>query len=154
MEINSVDIIRELLLKDNKSKSRFIPNSLERVRKNSNYKDNLRIVNDIINNVNYYKDKDEEFINKRIYEISMEWDIERILETHASILILTGLIFGTCINRKWYLLSATAGAFLLQYAIQGWCLPIIPLRKAGVKTPYEICTEIIALKVLTYQKNN
>ncbi|GAA0720852.1 DUF2892 domain-containing protein [Clostridium malenominatum] len=150
MQIDSVDIIRELLLKDTSSNG-FIPSSVERVKKNTNYKDNLKIANDIITKINYYKDKDEEAIERRLNELSVEWDIERILELNASIIILVGLIFGTWINKKFFLISALAGAFLLQHSIQGWCPPVAPLRKLCIKTPYEIFTEIIALKVLNLQ---
>ena len=152
MHMDSIDIVRELLLKD-KSFFSFIPSSVERVKKNTNYKDNLKIVNDIITNINYYKDKDEDDIERRINELNMEWDIERILEANASLITLIGLILGTFINKKWYLVSAIASAFLLQHSIQGWCPPVTTLRKAGVKTPYEIFTEIIALKVLILQRN-
>lgn len=152
MQIDAVDIIRELLLRDSESKG-CIPNSIERVRKNTNYKDNLKIVNDILNNINHYKDKDPEIIKGRINEIALEWDIERILEANASILMLVGLIFGICINKRWFILSALSGTFLLQHSIQGWCPPVTPLRKLGVKTPYEICAEVIALKVLSLKNN-
>jgi hypothetical protein len=87
-------------------------------------------------------------ISKRIEELEREWDIERLLETNASALILTGAILGLTVSKKWLLLSGGVAGFLLQHAIEGWCPPIPILRKLGVRTRGEIDQEKFALKAL------
>lgn len=87
-------------------------------------------------------------IEQRLNELECEWDIERVLETQASNLILLGLLFGTAINRKWYILSAGVAGFFLQHALLGWCPPVPILRRLGVRTTSEINHERYALKAI------
>src|SRR4030095_4069227 len=86
-------------------------------------------------------------ISTRIAELESEWDMERILETKASTLALTGAVLGL-FNRKWLLLTCGVMAFLFQHAVQGWCPPVPLLRKFGVRTRSEIDREKFALKAL------
>ena len=51
-------------------------------------------------------------------------------------------------HRRWFVLPALVGAFLLQHAIQGWCPPVSVLRRMGVRTTREINHERFALKAL------
>ncbi|MEI7686362.1 MAG: hypothetical protein WCL32_15185 [Planctomycetota bacterium] len=87
-------------------------------------------------------------IDKRLRELDEEWDIERILETNASIAMLTGLTLGAAVDRRWFALSALVAGFLLQHAVQGWCPPMPILRRMGFRTSYEIDEERYALKAL------
>ena len=87
-------------------------------------------------------------IDRRLRELDQEWDIERILETNASIAMLTGLTLGATVDRRWYALSAAVAGFLLQHAIQGWCPPMPILRRLGYRTSYEIDEERYALKTI------
>jgi hypothetical protein len=87
-------------------------------------------------------------ITRRLEELEGEWDIERVLETNASSLILLGLGFGTCVNKRWLLLPTVVAGFLLQHALQGWCPPIGLLRRLGVRTAAEIGYEAAALRSL------
>lgn len=89
-----------------------------------------------------------EYIDQRLNELEQEWDIERILETNASTLILAGLALGIGVNRKWLALPLGVAGFLLQHAIQGWCPPLPALRRLGVRTKNEILRERTALRVL------
>ena len=84
-------------------------------------------------------------IPERLRELDREWDIERTLETGSSSLTLLGLILGTTVNKKWFLLSAGVQGFFLQHAIQGWCPPLPALRSFGVRTLQEIEDERHAL---------
>ncbi|WP_211097000.1 hypothetical protein [Neolewinella litorea] len=87
-------------------------------------------------------------IATRLRELSEEWDVERMLETNASTLTLAGLVLGYTIDRRWLLLSAGVATFLLQHGIQGWCPPLVALRKMGFRTRQEIDWERTALKAV------
>jgi hypothetical protein len=87
-------------------------------------------------------------IERRLHELDEEWDIERMLEAQAATASLTGLFLGTMVNRKFLLIPALIGGFLLQHAVQGWCPPLPILRRLGFRTQSEIEQERYALKAL------
>lgn len=87
-------------------------------------------------------------LTRRIEQLDQEWDIERILEMNASSLAFSGLVLGLFVNRKFLWLPAIVLPFLLQHALQGWCPPILLLRRRGVRTRREIDAEKFALKTL------
>jgi hypothetical protein len=87
-------------------------------------------------------------IDERLRELDAEWDIERVLETNASIAAFAGVALGVTVNRRWLALPALVTAFLFQHAVQGWCPPLPLLRRAGFRTSREIDLERVALKVL------
>uniref|UniRef100_I2PYR2 DUF2892 domain-containing protein n=1 Tax=Desulfovibrio sp. U5L TaxID=596152 RepID=I2PYR2_9BACT len=99
-------------------------------------------------NIERYRRAGPMAITWRLEELEGEWDIERVLETNASSLILLGLGFGTCVNKRWLLLPTVVAGFLLQHALQGWCPPIGLLRRLGVRTAAEIGYEAAALRAL------
>lgn len=84
-------------------------------------------------------------IEERLLELDQEWDIERTLQANMGVVMMTSVALGWAVNRKWWYLSAAAGAFFLQHAVQGWCPPLIPWRRAGVRTAKEIEEERAAL---------
>lgn len=87
-------------------------------------------------------------IERRLQELEHEWDIERTLEANASSLMLLGLGLGALVDRRFLILPALVGGFLLQHAVQGWCPPVGLFRRFGVRTASEIDHERYALKVL------
>jgi hypothetical protein len=87
-------------------------------------------------------------ITSRIEELDREWDIERLLETNASALALTGLALGVLHNKKWLIIPGVVLPFLFQHAVQGWCPPLPIFRRLGVRTQKEIEREKYALKAL------
>jgi len=87
-------------------------------------------------------------IDRRLAELDREWDVERVLETNASVLALTGVALGYAVDRRFLVLPAAVLAFLLQHALQGWCPPLPVLRRAGVRTAQEIDQERYALKAM------
>ncbi len=89
-----------------------------------------------------------EAIERRLAELDREWDVERFLEANAASLTLLSVLLGAAANRKWFLLPAVIGGFLLQHAIQGWCPPVPIIRRLGFRTQFEIEQERYALKVL------
>jgi len=50
--------------------------------------------------------------------------------------------------RRWLFLPALVQSFFLQHALQGWCPPLIVLRRLGFRTMREIDDERMALKAL------
>ena len=99
-------------------------------------------------NVRFHGARSEAEIAKRIAELENEWSIERYLDTNASVLALTGAFLGLTVSRKWLLLSAVVGGFLLKHAVSGWCPPVPLLRRLGVRTRSELDREKFALKAL------
>lgn len=87
-------------------------------------------------------------IDRRLYELEQEWDVERTLEANAASLTVLGTVLGAFVDRRFLALPALVGAFLLQHAIQGWCPPLAILRRRGVRTMREIDEERTALKAL------
>jgi len=80
--------------------------------------------------------------------LDREWDTERVLETNASVIILISTILGFTISYYWFILIGIVSFFLLQHAIQGWCPPLPIIRRLGIRTQEEICSEKTIIKFL------
>ena len=87
-------------------------------------------------------------IEQRLQALDAEWDVERLLQTNASVIVLLGLALATTVNRKFLLLPAGVFGFFAQHALQGWCPPIPVFRRLGVRTQREIERERYAIKAL------
>ena len=124
----------------------IIPVTEERVEVNTDEEINRRIRKELEACVYYYAQWPEE-IDSRLDELDREWDMERVLETSAGVFSVAGVTFGS-VHRRWFVLPALVGAFLLQHAVQGWCPPVSLLRRLGVRTTREINHERFALKAL------
>jgi len=124
----------------------MVPAAEMRVETNTEEEIIRRIRRELEARVYYYAQRPEE-IDARLDELDREWNVERLLETNAGALALLGLTLGS-IHRKWALLSALVGAFLLQHGVQGWCPPVPLFRRLGIRTASEICHERFALKAL------
>ena len=120
----------------------------ERVRRHTSPAVNAKIDHQIAAIVRQYAGESPTVISRRIEEIEREWDIERVLETNASILALTGVTLASMFTKRWLLLSGSVLGFLLLHGTQGWCPPVPLLRRLGVRTYTEIQRERFALKVL------
>jgi hypothetical protein len=94
------------------------------------------------------RDADRSALTGRIHELEQESDMERVLETNASVLALAGLGAGALFDRRFFVLPAVVLGFLLQHARQGWCPPVPLFRRLGVRTRQEIDAEKSALKAL------
>lgn len=97
--------------------------------------------------LSYYAAHPEK-IDERLWQLDREWDTERVLETSAATVSLTGFALGIFRGRRWVLLTVAAAGFLLQHALQGWCPPLPIVRRLGVRTRAEIEEERYALKAL------
>jgi hypothetical protein len=95
-----------------------------------------------------YATRPEAELTRRIQELDAEWDVERCLQTGASMLTLFGTAMGATVSRKWFALPTAVMGFFLQHGVQGWCPPIEVFRRLGVRTADEIAEERYALKAL------
>ncbi len=133
----------------NASITNRLPRSTERVAIHTSDRIARKIERDMVVSVCYFQENPDE-IDGRLDELSQEWDVERVLETNAATLTLTGLTFSTLFGKKWLLLSAAVSGFLLQHGAQGWCPPLPVLRKLGFRTRDEIEFERRALLRIDY----
>jgi hypothetical protein len=125
----------------------MIAESAQRVERQTPVTYNAAIRRKTEMRVAFYAGHPEE-IDGRLREMDLEWDVERVLETGSSTLSLLGLTLALTKSRKWIFLPIAVQGFFLQHAIQGWCPPLLVLRKLGVRTAEEINTERYALKAL------
>ncbi len=121
----------------------------DRVREQSAAADNKTIDREAEGRVQRFAGKSKEEITEQIDRLEREWDMERLLETNASILSLVGMsAYAGSRNKKWLFLPGVVMSFLVQHSIQGWCPPMPVFRKLGVRTRQEIEREKYALKAL------
>ena len=99
-----------------------------------------------IQNSIYFYRRNPQLIEQRLEELDKEWDIERVLETNASTLIVASSALGFVASKKFFLIPFVVGTFLLQHALQGWCPPLPILRRLGYRTTSEIQEERDALQ--------
>ena len=122
------------------------PNTETRVMKNTPQHLNNQLRRQMEARIFYYAHHPKQ-IDERLAELDKEWDIERVLQTHAAGASLFGILMASR-NRKWLVLPFAVAAFLMQHALQGWCPPMEVFRRIGVRTTKEINDERNALKAL------
>ena len=126
----------------------LLPPSSKRVEWNTSHDDNDKIAEATFKNIKKNINKKNFEIAKRIKELNYESDTEKVLEASAASLTIINTILGFAHDKKWFVLNGIVGLFLLQHALQGWCPPLPIIRKLGIRTPEEIYSEKIALKIL------
>jgi len=119
----------------------------DRVPANTAEEINRKIEQETATRVRFFADHPER-IGRRLRALDEEWDIERVLQANAASLTVLGTVFGILRSRRWLMLPALVGGFLLQHALEGWCPPIPILRRLGYRTAREIEEERVALKAL------
>jgi hypothetical protein len=120
----------------------------DRVRAHTGADLNRRVDRDSRRCVEEFASRGADDVARHIQELEREWDVERYLQTNASILALTGVLLGAAVSRKFLVLPGVVFSFFLQHAVQGWCPPVPVFRSLGVRTRKEINRERYALKVL------
>src|SRR5262249_47179601 len=120
----------------------------DRVRRRTSPEILEKLERELERNVRFYGGRSEAEITQRIAELEKEWSIKCYLNTNASALGLNGAGLGLVASRKWRLLSAAVGGFLLKHAVSGWCPPVPLLRRLGIKTRSELNREKFALKAI------
>lgn len=124
------------------------PGERDRVRAHTPQGVNAEIDRRGLDGVNAYAARTDADIQRRVSELSREWDMERILQLNASMAAITGLGLAAWKGKRWLALPVTVFSFFLQHAIQGWCPPVPVFRRLGVRTRPEINREKYALKAL------
>lgn len=125
-----------------------LPSTVERVRKNTAPEINDQIARETGRRITETRSNGPEAIDRRLQELDEEWDIERTLEANAAAAVLAGTALAAFVDRRFLILPAVVGGFLLQHALQGWCPPLPIFRRRGVRTSEEIDRERDALKSL------
>jgi hypothetical protein len=120
----------------------------DRVRAHTRPEVQARLDRELAERLERLPEQGRDAINRRLFELDRESDIERLLEANASALALSGVVLGVTVGRRWLLLPAVVLPFLLQHAVQGWCPPVSIFRRFGVRTRAEIDAERYALKAL------
>jgi hypothetical protein len=124
-----------------------LPLSIDRVRMNMSEEDvDEKVLWDIECRLHYFKDHPEE-IGARLASLDAEWDLERVLHANAAAIGLGGLLLSFA-RRRYVILPLAVMGFLIQHALQGWCLPVPLLRRLGFRTCDEIEMERCALHSL------
>lgn len=124
----------------------ILPPTSKKVFLRTDPKTNMDIRNQTLKHLEIFKG--EPGLSDRIGQLSQEWDTERVMEVHASLLILLSSYLGIKTSRFWFLLTGVVSIFMLQHALQGWC-PTLPfIRKWGIRTSEEIYAEKTALKII------
>jgi hypothetical protein len=126
----------------------MLPKTTTRVERNTAPEINARNRLEVERNIERYSGAGRPDLDLRIDELDREWDIERSLEIGAGTVSLLGLGLGAAVDRRWFLVPAAVGGFLLLHALQGWCPPVPVLRRLGVRTASEIEHERSALRAV------
>jgi hypothetical protein len=126
----------------------MLPSTADRVRDNTANDVNQQIDRQTERNVARYAHARSYEIDRRLAELDAEWDVERYLETMAPSFTLLGTFLGLTKSRKWLAIPIIVQGFFLQHALQGWCPPLILLRRLGIRTADEINKERYAIKAL------
>ena len=123
----------------------LLPSTADRVPRHTAPRINERIRRRAEANLARYRNASPAEVERRLDELSREWDIERAIEANAAALALAGILLGAFVNVWFLLVPALVGSFLLQHALQGWCPPVPILRRLGFRTSREIFEERLAL---------
>ena len=94
----------------------------------------------------YYAKHPEE-IDRRLWELDREWDVERVTEAEFGLSALVGIGLGL-FWRKWTFVGALAAGLLAYHAVQGRSPVGLAYRRMGFRTMNEIDQERFALKAL------
>lgn len=124
------------------------PLESDRVRRHTTPNSLRAIDENTRQNIRHYGVQSRPVLDARIQELDRQWDMERVLETNASLLALTGAVLGLTVNRKWFWLTGGVLGFLAQHALMGWCPPVPAFRRLGVRTQNELDQEKYALKLI------
>ena len=123
-----------------------LPHTETRVNEKTAERINRRIRREMEARVLYYA-QNPDGIDDRLQELAEEWDIERVVETHAAGVGIAGTVLAHR-SRKWLMLPVAVAGFLMAYAIEGWYPALAIFRRLGIRTAKEINDERYALKVL------
>lgn len=120
----------------------------QRVELNTPEVINQQIEERLRSSVSQYAHADRQEIDRRLQELDREWNVERLIETEAPLMIGLGIALGVIHDRKWFAVSATAASMVILHSLQGW-YPLLPVfRRLGIRSQNEIEQERNALRFL------
>lgn len=123
----------------------MIISTVDKVEQHTDPEINKRIHKQTDRSITYFKHHKDE-VGERIQELEQEWSTDRVLQTMAGAVALTSAVLTAATNNKRFaVMSAVSGSFLLMYSIMGWAPPLPLLRKWGIRTVSEIDDEKCAL---------
>ncbi len=93
-----------------------------------------RIQGRTLHDVSRFIGADPVFIDERIRELELEWDVGRMLEAKAAGMTVAGVLLALTVDRRFLVLPVLGAAFLLQHAFRGWSPPMPLLRGLGIRT--------------------
>ena len=76
--------------------------------------------------------------SQQLQKPNLELSIEKAIMVHAAVGILAGLTLGRTVNKRFYLMPAAIGGFLMQYALTGWSPPFQVFKIFGFRTEREM----------------
>ncbi len=97
---------------------------------------------------------DPQQVDLRLQQVNSEWSVERALMAHAAIVCIGGIALGKTVHKRYLLLPAAVGGFLMQYALTGWSPPFQILSTFGFRTSHDIEFERNALRALRGDSND
>src|SRR5205807_1524985 len=122
----------------NRGRPAMFASTATRVIDRTSNEANRRIRRQTQRNIQYYAQRGLSAIDFRLRQLDREWDVERALEANAASAVILGTLMGTFASKRWFLLNALVGGFLLQHALDGWCPPLPVYRSLGFRTAREI----------------
>ena len=107
---------------------------------------NERIQRQIEGEIEHLKREGSDAIQRRIFELEHEWNIDQALMTNFAALGFAGVLAGALHTRKWLWAPVVQLGFLFLHASKGWCPPTALFRRLGYRTQKEIDAERYLLK--------
>ena len=77
-------------------------------------------------------------VEARLQKVESEWSVDRALLAHAGLVCIGGITLGKTVHKKYLLMPAAVGVFLMQYAFTGWSPPFQIFRTFGFRTLREV----------------
>ncbi|HSP21611.1 MAG TPA: YgaP-like transmembrane domain [Planococcus sp. (in: firmicutes)] len=134
-----------------KEKNTELPIAQSKVQDKTPDAINQEIERQIEANVGYFKRQGGSAIKERIDSLEREWNVGRAAAGINAVLALAATGLSLAGGKKWRILTAVSGAFMLQQALFGWSPPQALARRMRIRTSNEITLEKQALENLLKQ---
>lgn len=120
----------------------------ERVRNNTAPAQREQFEQQLRRNIAHYMTADKHQIDQRLAELDREWNVERMIEVEAPIMIGLGALLGLTRSPKWFGLSVFAAGMVIVHNTQGWYPLLRIFQRMGIRSQQHIEEERSALRVL------
>jgi hypothetical protein len=126
----------------------MLSTTVERVEKNTSSALHSQFEEELRENISMYMKADRRDIDRRLEALDKEWNIERMIELEAPVMIGLGALLGLTHNRKWFGLSLFAASMVIVHNTQGWYPLLRVFQRLGFRSQRYIEDERNALRVL------